>query len=194
MADDRAVLVPVHYTRVTHPAERSFTVEKIEQQLEIAAIVRDAMRYRRLRILGAAIGGSIHEQQGTVQRFTNLDNAVDEDIKNQRTRGEAKEMAGFHDSDAVIDRKFIILAVNPINGKVYDETNSILFAAKDAAVPEMLAAYAAHCMRLGANPEHLQSVRLLRERVIKFQEEMGGGRVPDTVGAEIPRCLHGEGV
>jgi hypothetical protein len=94
----------------------------------------------------------------------------------------------------VIDRKFKINAVNPVNGKTYTEADSLLLCAKDAAVPQTLAAYAVECMRLGANPEHIRSIRLLHQRVVDFQKEMGGGRVPDTVGAEIPRCIHGEGI
>lgn len=92
-----------------------------------------------------------------------------------------------------IDRKFRILAVNPVNGKIYTEADSLLLCAKDAAVPAALAAYAEKCEELGANPEHVESVWLLHDRVLDFQKNAGGGRVPDTVGAEIPRCLHGEG-
>ncbi|HAS55438.1 MAG TPA: hypothetical protein DCS42_15545 [Nitrospiraceae bacterium] len=92
-----------------------------------------------------------------------------------------------------IDRKFRILAVNPVNGKVYDESNSLLLCAKDKAVPAALAAYELECIRIGANPEHILSVNLLRMRVQGYQEEIES-RVPDTVGDEIPRCIQGEGV
>jgi len=47
------------------------------------------MRYRRLRILGAAPGGSIHDEQGTVLRFENLDTAIDEDLSRQRSRAKS---------------------------------------------------------------------------------------------------------
>lgn len=93
-----------------------------------------------------------------------------------------------------IDRKFKILAVNPVNGKIYTEEDSLLLCAKDAAVPAALLAYADECARLGANPEHTASVYLLHSRVVDFQKNAGGGRVPDTIGAEIPRCIHGEGL
>ena len=94
-----------------------------------------------------------------------------------------------------IDRKFRILAVNPCNGHTYTEKDAILFCAKDKAVPAALAAYHTECEKLGANKEHLDSIILLIGRVNKFQTEMGGGRVPDTVGAcEIARCIKGEGV
>lgn len=92
-----------------------------------------------------------------------------------------------------IDRKFKILAVNPVNGKIYTDADSLLLCAKDAAVPAALAAYRDECERIGANPEHVQSVDLLRQRVVAFQMSAGGGRVPDTIGAEIPRCIFGEG-
>ena len=53
-------------------------------------IERDARRYRRLRVLGAAPGGSKQLDQGTVLRFTNLDAFVDHDLTHYRSRGEAE--------------------------------------------------------------------------------------------------------
>lgn len=94
----------------------------------------------------------------------------------------------------VIDRKFKILAVNPVTDKRYTEANSLLLCAKDAAVPAALNAYLDECVRIGANREHIESIALLLERVLDFQIAAGGGRVPDTVGAEIPQCLNGEQV
>ena len=94
----------------------------------------------------------------------------------------------------VIDRKFQIQAVNPVNGKRYTEVDALLLCAKDKAVPAALQAYKYKCLELGANPEHIKSIELLVERVLCFQEDQGGGRVPDTIGAEIPRCINGEGV
>lgn len=99
-----------------------------------------------------------------------------------------------HGPQPNIDRKFKILAVNPVNGKVYDETNSFLLCAKDAAAPAALIAYRDECAKLGAQTEHITSAELLLERVLGFQKAAGGGRIPDTVGAEIARCLHGEGL
>lgn len=92
-----------------------------------------------------------------------------------------------------IDRKFKILAVNPVNGKVYDESNSLLLCAKDAAVPAALYAYLKECRRIGANPEHVESVQLLIDRVHRFQEAIEC-KTPDSLRKEIPRQLHGEGV
>ena len=92
-----------------------------------------------------------------------------------------------------IDRKFRILAVNPINGKIYTEKNAILLCAKDMAVPAALKAYRESASRLGANGAHLNSVDLLIQRVDEFQRTIES-RVPDTVGEEIPRCIDGVGV
>jgi len=42
----------------------------------------------------------------------------------------------------IIDRKFKILAVNPVNGHTYTEADSLLLCAKDACTPAALVAYA----------------------------------------------------
>jgi len=93
----------------------------------------------------------------------------------------------------MIDRKFRIQATNAVNGKSYTEANALLLCAKDAAVPAALAAYREKCIELGANAEHIESIVRLIERVESFQKHAGGGRVPDTVGDEIQRCLNGIG-
>lgn len=49
----------------------------------------DACRYSRLRVLGCAPSTSPQLANGTVLTFTNLDKFVDEDIKNQPSRGES---------------------------------------------------------------------------------------------------------
>lgn len=41
----------------------------------------------------------------------------------------------------VIDRKFKIQAVNPVNGNAYTEADALLLCAKDKAVPAALRAY-----------------------------------------------------
>ena len=87
-----------------------------------------------------------------------------------------------------IDRKFVIMAHNAVNGKPYSEFNSFLFCAKDEAVPAALKAYMKECARIGASPEHIESVRLLLGRVEQFQQEITS-HIPDTIGNEIPRCL-----
>ncbi len=90
----------------------------------------------------------------------------------------------------VVDRKFKILAVNPVNGKIYDETNAVLLCAKDAAVPAALETYRRECVKLGANDEHIRSIELLIDRVRQYQVDIEK-RVPDTIGAEVDRCVHG---
>lgn len=89
-----------------------------------------------------------------------------------------------------IDRKFIIEAINPVNGKVYTEDSAVLLCAKDKAVPAALVAYRKECLAIGANVEHVASIELLIQRVVYFQSE-NECRVPDTVGAEIERCITG---
>jgi len=96
-------------------------------------------------------------------------------------------------SEKTVDRKFKILAVNPINCKYYTEKNSVLFVAKDAALPATLEFYKQECISLGCNAEHIASVELLIGRVMEFQNE-NESRVADTVGEEIPRCIHGVGI
>lgn len=93
----------------------------------------------------------------------------------------------------VIDRKFRLLAVNPVTGKIYTEDNAMVFCAKDKAVPAALKAYREECIRYGANPEHLESIGLLIDRVELYQRVVES-RVPDTVGDEIPRCIGGVGL
>jgi len=90
-----------------------------------------------------------------------------------------------------IDRKFRILAVNPVNGKIYTEADSLLLCAKDTAVPAALFAYKLECERIGANSEHIRSIELLYNRVKDYHSAIEC-RVPDTIGAEIPRCLAGD--
>lgn len=90
-----------------------------------------------------------------------------------------------------IDRKFNIFAKNPVNGNEYTHENALLLCAKDKAVPAALKAYRDECEKLGANPEHIQSIELLMERVNNYQENIES-RVPDTIGDEIERCIDGK--
>ncbi len=82
-----------------------------------------------------------------------------------------------------IDRKYHIEASNPTSGSHHTEQDSILFLAKDAAVPDMLDAYSQKCIELGCSAHHLKSVELLRERVVKYQAEQGS-KTADTTLAE----------
>lgn len=61
---------------------------------EVAAVepsvMKDANRYQRLRVLGAAPGNSKNLEAGTVLRFQSLDAFIDEDISHYPSRGEVK--------------------------------------------------------------------------------------------------------
>ena len=93
-----------------------------------------------------------------------------------------------------IDRKYKIHAVNPCSRNTHDEHDSILFLAKDKAVPAMLRAYLKESEKLGANPAHLESIGLLIGRVEQYQREVEA-KIPDTdLPCEIRRCVDGEGV
>jgi hypothetical protein len=93
-----------------------------------------------------------------------------------------------------IDRKFIILAVNPVTGKIYTDADGFFVCAKDVSAPDAVEGLIRGAIEARSNHEHIESLKLLCERVLQFQVSMGGGRTPDTIGAEIPRCLNGEGV
>ena len=93
-----------------------------------------------------------------------------------------------------IDRKYQIHAVNPCSRNTHSEYDSILFLAKDKAVPAMLRAYLKESEKLGANPAHLESIGLLIGRVEQYQREVEA-KIPDTdLPCEIRRCVDGEGV
>lgn len=80
----------------------------------------------------------------------------------------------------IIDRKFKILAINPCNGKIYTEKNAMIFCAKDKALIPALQAYAVACHKLGSNQDHIESIRLLIDRVEDYQRYIES-RVPDTI-------------
>jgi len=92
-----------------------------------------------------------------------------------------------------IDRKFIIAAQNPVNGKKYSQEDCLILCAKDKAVPAALRAYHKECMEIGCGSDHTHSVWLLLKRVEEYQRNIES-RIPDTVGEELPRCIDGEGV
>ena len=93
-----------------------------------------------------------------------------------------------------IDRKYKISATNPCSGSTHDETDSVLFLAKDRGLLEAaLPAYLQWCVDNSVNPAHIESVSLLIERVRTFQQ--AESKIPDTdLPCEIRRCVEGEGV
>jgi len=91
----------------------------------------------------------------------------------------------------MIDRKFKFVAVNPCNQKVYTEENAVVFCAKDKALLPALYAYKRACEDLDCNKEHLESIHLLAQRVLNYQQTIES-RVPDTnLPCEIDRCING---
>lgn len=70
-----------------------------------------------------------------------------------------------------VDRKFKIKATCVAHDHVYTEQDSILFLAKDPAVPPTLEFYRRECQRLGADERQIKCIDLLIERVKKFQSE-----------------------
>jgi hypothetical protein len=68
-----------------------------------------------------------------------------------------------------IDKKFTILAVNPITGSIHTDASALLLCAKDKATPAALAAYLNACIDLGAGDDQVNSVKKLIERVEQFQ-------------------------
>lgn len=94
----------------------------------------------------------------------------------------------------VIDWKYKIVAVNPCSGNAHTEEDSILFLAKDKAVPKMLRAYLDECRSLDANAAHLEAIALLIGRVEEYQALIEA-KVPDTdLPCEIERCTKGVGI
>lgn len=87
-----------------------------------------------------------------------------------------------------IDRKYRILAVNPVSGKVHDDNDAVLFLAKDKALPVALEAYRQACIDMGAGQEQVESVSLLIERVKNYQQAQGA-KVADLSTSEAENCL-----
>lgn len=56
------------------------------------ATSKDAMRYRRLRVLGCAPAETKQLEQGSILRFQNLDEFIDKDLEHVPSRGEAVEI------------------------------------------------------------------------------------------------------
>lgn len=71
-----------------------------------------------------------------------------------------------------IDRKYIIRAHNASkeNATEHNEYDSVLFLAKDKALPATLEFYRHECERLGATKEQILGIDLLIKRVERFQE------------------------
>ena len=68
-----------------------------------------------------------------------------------------------------IDRKFTIIAFNPVSGKEYSEEDGVFILASDPAVPKAMLAYLNACVELGADQNQITSVSLLRQRILQHQ-------------------------
>lgn len=91
-----------------------------------------------------------------------------------------------------IDRKYKILAINPVSGNIHTEDDAVLFTARDVYLVNVLDYYHDMCKRGGADKNHLESISLLIQRVADHQQEHGS-HLPDTdLPGEIRRCIHGD--
>jgi hypothetical protein len=78
-------------------------------------------------------------------------------------------MVGANGIGESIDRKFTIDATCREHDHHYDEHHAVLMLAKDKAVPATLRFYFSECVRLGAGHAQLDGIRLLIERVDRYQ-------------------------
>ena len=91
----------------------------------------------------------------------------------------------------MIDRKYKILAINPVSGGIHTEDDAILFLAKDLAVAPMLDAYIEACALLGCEATHIHGIYRLLERVRAYQQNVMS-KIPDTDRpGEVDRCIKG---
>ena len=77
----------------------------------------------------------------------------------------------------IIDHRFKILAVNPINKKLYTEANTLVLPAGIFGTLDALDAYAEACIGVGAKENYLASVELLIHRAADFEHRRS---VPET--------------
>ena len=69
-----------------------------------------------------------------------------------------------------LDRKHKFLAVNNSNGKSYNDTEGIIFLAKDDCVPNMIRFYIEELERLGAKENQIMGAELMLDRVLKWRQ------------------------
>ncbi len=96
----------------------------------------------------------------------------------------------------VIDRKFVILAVNPCKpGSVYTEKDGVFFKAVDEFLPGALKKYIEDMKASGrVDANQILSAEMLLDRVL-VKQAADGKRTPDIESqCEIDRCISGKGV
>jgi hypothetical protein len=69
-----------------------------------------------------------------------------------------------------IDRKYRFKAVSIESGRLHTHNDAILFLAKDALLPALLAKYEELCVMSGVDRHQIKGVQLLKERVITYQK------------------------
>ena len=67
-----------------------------------------------------------------------------------------------------VDRKFHFDAFSR-SGSVYNEDHAVVFLAKDLALRDTLEFYLQRCSSLGVAEDQLSGIRLLIERVVRYQ-------------------------
>jgi hypothetical protein len=83
--------------------------------------------------------------------------------------------------EAIIDRKYTFKAVSNKSGKVYTEKNALVFLLKDALLPDLLDKYYELCSNKGADERQLVGLKLLKDRVLKWQRKNESKvRIPDV--------------
>jgi hypothetical protein len=88
----------------------------------------------------------------------------------------------------VIDRKHKIVAIAYVSQKIYNEQNSILFHANDAALLRTLSAYRGIQVELGCDANQLKATDLLIARIEKYQQKHQT-KIPDVDPVKEASCL-----
>lgn len=89
-------------------------------------------------------------------------------MKNQEDQG-GEDFRMIKNIGESIDRKFKIEAKCIEHGHIHSDFDSVLFLAKDKALPSTLRFYRDKCRELGADPQQIEGITLLIERVEKWQ-------------------------
>lgn len=85
----------------------------------------------------------------------------------------------------IIDYNFKILAVNPVNKKVYTEKDSVIFRVTDKGLVPFLHQYLFECAKLGADINHLNNIKKIIISVSLYQQN--NGKVVDNTNRIIDR-------
>lgn len=112
---------------------------------------------------------------------------MDEAVKGTEVATEATQVEPVK---MPIDRKYAFYALNRKTHKSYDDTDGVVFLAKDNAFPATLRFYRAECERQGADEAQLKGIDLLIERVDAYRASNAHlCKVPDVTPAEAEELL-----